>query len=391
MNKIKYDITENRQEKIRYKNFKNTNNPYTFYYDETNNIRKFIFKRENGKLNISIEDIRKNFVLGGVMYEGTRPDLDIHNLKKKINLQKNSSEIKLKHLVKGDFLASIKSRKLETFLLWLIEYDLYIHYQSIDIFYWSIIDIIESMMNKELLSSHNYKLLLENHWLIKSIFFEVIRVDLENFLKILYKYEYPNIKREQAIEFLDELKHFIEKNKTIFIKQNKNIDPSIFDFIDFILNLLDEVKGKELIFIMDEKDNVLINSFFNFYLSRLDIFIKSTHVFDREVNIEDEFKVYDICDGTNSLNHYSFKDSTEDILIQASDITVGILGKFFTYINNVTFEEIDKLSLNEQQTKNIILLTKLIKRSEEKSLALIQSVQSFMSFEKMSFFLNKFL
>jgi len=69
--KIKYNITENRDLEIRAFDLKNMDKEYTFFYDETNNIRKFRFKEEGG-LNIPIEQITKNFILGGVVHKKNR-------------------------------------------------------------------------------------------------------------------------------------------------------------------------------------------------------------------------------------------------------------------------------------------------------------------------------
>ena len=43
---------------------------FNFYYDETNNIRKFSLTKT--EFNNSFT---KNFLLGGLVYEGTRPDI----------------------------------------------------------------------------------------------------------------------------------------------------------------------------------------------------------------------------------------------------------------------------------------------------------------------------
>ena len=62
----------------------------TFYYDESNNIRKLWMRDDD--FNASAN---KDFVLGGVMLFGEREDIDVLNLKAKLKLQKNILEIKL--------------------------------------------------------------------------------------------------------------------------------------------------------------------------------------------------------------------------------------------------------------------------------------------------------
>ncbi|MDP3662889.1 MAG: hypothetical protein U1D41_00445 [Nitrosomonas sp.] len=66
-----------------------------FYYDETNNYRKFHFK--SGRLNI--EDAGE-FLLGGVVVD-QGCSIDISQLKKEISLDKSANELKFKHKSRG--------------------------------------------------------------------------------------------------------------------------------------------------------------------------------------------------------------------------------------------------------------------------------------------------
>ena len=147
--KRKMNVTRDRELEIESMQLENMDNKYTFFYDETNNIRKF-FLKENGKINIQLKELNQNFLLGGVCYEETTTltSISFQKLKKDLYLDKKiieeNLEIKFKHIAKGDFLQCLKSKKLKTFLEWILSNNLYIHYSSLDIFYWSIVDIIES-------------------------------------------------------------------------------------------------------------------------------------------------------------------------------------------------------------------------------------------------------
>ena len=70
---------------------------YTFYYDETNNIKKLHLKK--GDFNYAFSS---NFVLGGLAYKGAAPD--ISDIFSGLQLQASVNEVKLKHIAKGDFL-----------------------------------------------------------------------------------------------------------------------------------------------------------------------------------------------------------------------------------------------------------------------------------------------
>lgn len=81
---------------------------YTFYYDETNNIKKLHLNK--GNFNVAFSS---NFVLGGLAYMGAKPD--VSDIFEGLNLQANTNEVKLKHLAFGDFMDCLTSRKLTLF------------------------------------------------------------------------------------------------------------------------------------------------------------------------------------------------------------------------------------------------------------------------------------
>nr|WP_293107774.1 hypothetical protein [Okeania sp. SIO2F4] len=72
---------------------------FTFYYDETNNIRKFYVKEFDFNVSFNSKDFHSNFVLGGLVYEGSQPD--IKPLFDRLKLQKNIKDVKFQHIAKG--------------------------------------------------------------------------------------------------------------------------------------------------------------------------------------------------------------------------------------------------------------------------------------------------
>jgi hypothetical protein len=378
--KMKMNITKNRELEIISHQLENTDNKYTFFYDETNNIRKLLLK-ENGGVNIQLKELNQNFVLGGVCYENTTTltAISFENLKKDLYLDKNiieeNLEIKFKHIAKGDFLGCLKSNKLKTFLEWIISNNLYIHYSSLDIFYWSIVDILDSSV--EYYEHFRYEDL--NYF--KKILYEVAKVNIEDFLKILTKYNYPNIKSKKNKKFLNEIIKYIDKYKEYVIDTEKitnNIE--ILTLIDILRN----AKNKELVFIENNDPLKLINEFGTFYQRPLGLFVNSKHIFDIEEEVINHFDKFEFCNGEVPLQNYIFKDSKDDFLIQVSDITVGLLGKYMTFINELKFSKIDKVkdSLNSLQTDNMTLLFKLLIQSELKSKAFVHHVAPLSAIEK---------
>ena len=248
---------------------------FNFYYDETNNIRKF-YVRET-EFNCSFT---ANFVLGGLVNEGIQPD--IKPLFDKLNLQKNIKEVKFKHIAKGDFLDCLKSRKLNCFLKYLFGNNLYIHYSSINILYWAIVDIVDSIIaNSEVamqldLSFSNY---------LKNDLYRLARLEIESVIELFYKFEYPNIKKESLLKFIEEL----------ILIFDKYIETQEFHFgLESLRQILKEAKkNNSLPFIMDEKDHILIKDFSQFYLRPIYLFKNSNHIFDNEVAISEMLADYE--------------------------------------------------------------------------------------------------
>jgi hypothetical protein len=75
-----------------------------------------------------------------------RAFFDIDALRSAMQIQRTATEIKLEHVANGNFLDLLRSPKLARFLHWITDSGLMIHYQEIDSFYWSIVDIIDSIL-----------------------------------------------------------------------------------------------------------------------------------------------------------------------------------------------------------------------------------------------------
>lgn len=100
------------------------NGKYSFYYDETSNVRKFRLT-ENG---VNAEDgVANDFILGGVLFKGDTPPCDLDSLYDELKIK--APEIKFKTLAsKGaDFWTAIGKKPIQQFLTWLENSGLYVH------------------------------------------------------------------------------------------------------------------------------------------------------------------------------------------------------------------------------------------------------------------------
>ena len=77
---------------------------YHFFYDETNNCRKFWLKDSDGCFN---SDYNKDFVLGGVAFEDKRPNVSLEDFKRLLKLQNNVTELKFATVYKGNIIKNL--------------------------------------------------------------------------------------------------------------------------------------------------------------------------------------------------------------------------------------------------------------------------------------------
>ncbi|WP_017454440.1 DUF3800 domain-containing protein [Herbaspirillum rubrisubalbicans] len=319
-----------------------------FYYDETNNIRKLLLT-ENG-LNVTKHD---NFVLGGIFLQPGQSMGSIEELRHTLRIQKTAEEIKFDLIAKGDLETVLESKKLGLVLSWLLDRNIGIHYSNLNILNWGIIDIVESIVADDAFYSY-----MPFHREMKNELYRIVVSDLPNFLTLLKKYSYPNIRRDQTSIFLREVSQFIEKNWP----------QSTYQATDLLRRLLIEAQSaslKELAFLVDEKPDKLIDGFATFFINRICTFKNSTHVFDEEKEIEKAIKPYNFLN-EGKLIPVSFVDSKNVGEIQISDVVVGFLGKYFSFIEKTPLPVLlrKKKNFTDTQKKNLSLLSDLIMLSD---------------------------
>jgi hypothetical protein len=340
---------------------------YTFYYDETNNLKKF-YVREND-FNSSFT---ANFVLGGLVHKGSAPN--VQKLIESFKLQKTVKEVKFKHIANGEFLDCLKSKKLQLFLQFLNDNDIFVHYSSLNVFYWAIVDIVDSaIVNSE--AAMQLDPTFANH--LKNDLYKLSRLEIDSVIELFYNYEYPNIKSGKVIQFIEDLTSLFDGY----------IDSAEYHFgLESLRQILKEAKKAEsLPFIMEEEDFILLKDLSHFYLRPIYLFKNSTHILDNEDSISEIFQDYRILDGDYEIKNYSFVDSQSNSMVQLSDVFVGLIGKFKNYINCNSSTQIltDLDSLSEFQTTNLNLLISIIDKSENENLGFLHNTDSFEELSKM--------
>lgn len=353
------DVNKRRAGPIALHGLFNADRAYTIFYDETNNHR-LVHVRENG-LNIPEPNC---FVIGGVAYDGPHRAFDLEHLRKILGVQDNAPEIKLRYVATGGFLQMLSSRKLDTFLRWVIEQGLYVHYSVVDPIYWSVVDIIDSVLSDDA-ATH----LIPFERALKNDLFSILRYDFEGLIDLFRRYSFPNVGPERRRDFIDEVLGLAEARSDL-------LDHFNYMMLKSVLQLGRKIKS--LPFLEEETSNVLVDSFGHFFLERLYILKNASHILDVEELVIEYLKDMTFVDGRREMNHFRFTVSHSEPGIQISDVVVGLLGKYFSFICATADDDLEKLrqTLKPQQLVNLSLLFDILERSVEENPVFAHAIMS---------------
>jgi hypothetical protein len=365
------DIDKLRDGQIRLHQLDNVDARYTFYHDETNNL---------GKLHIGVHGLNvaelNVFVLGGVVHAGEPRPINIEPLREAMHLhQKSADEIKFKHVAKGRFPDLLQSPRLTTFLRWITDNGLMIHYHELDPLYWSTVDIVDSILPKL-----DNPMLIVYHALLKSDLITVLRCDLPATIGLFHRCGYPTLTPDHREPFLTGILELLERNSTILPQFNHYMLKGI---------LQAGRKLDSLVFIEHNTPNVLIENLAISYLNRIALFKYAHHIFDMENLIHKHLMNLSSSSGL-SVTNYRFADSKVETGIQLSDIVVGLLGKMHSYFTETTDGQVvaARASLTGVSLQNAELLRDLISTSHDVNVGFLHHVSSGHDLRKLDMFLR---
>ena len=330
---------------------------YIMYYDESNNNLKFQFK--NKALNTAIEN---DFVLAGIAFDINNKieEFEIKSLFDSFKLQSNITDIKLNHLIGKKVLRKnkelskfelvLRSSNIEILFKWLLEQNVFIHCSAVNLLYYSLVDIIDSLIiaPREMLDS------------MKNVLFHCVLKDREKFLSFLASYNYPNLNKKNIGFFCSDFLDWIE-----------GINPinEINDFnIEMIKQLLKKAKrDNQYPYLENNQDGVMIENYKVLYLERLMSFPYSKHYFDEISEIQEDFDEY--CDEVLKENvFYEFIKSDGNYWIELSDIISGIFGSFFIFLNTHDEDAINECvnRMDDSSKKNLVMLHLILDKATNK-------------------------
>ncbi|MDO8895475.1 DUF3800 domain-containing protein [Nitrosomonas sp.] len=342
---------------------------YTFFYDETNNIRKF-WIRDDG-----FNEQPKIFVLGGIVHKKSEPLNGLDELVKSLYIQKSAKEIKFNQLATGSYLGVLNSKKIRTLLEWLIVNGVFIHYSNFNILYWSLVDIVDSLWDEPELRQY-----MQYVMHIKGELFNLANAELDRLVPILKKYRFPNVQRNASSAFMTEFSGLLE---SVSKKPQSDISKLVIYMLRKAANL------PELPFIVDNEDDVLIDRFDFLFQRPLYIYPTSCHTFDNETEVQEALGKTQV-EYKGKFVKYSFVDSRDCIKIQLSDCICGLLGSHFNFLEEYSFKELIEIkrNLNSDQRQTLSLLRKLIDISDAQSNGFMHRISPIDSDYKNDYFLH---
>ena len=321
----------------------NNQTKYVFYYDESNNCRKFWVDDSKQQFNT---DHTADFVLAGlVRKEEEKVEASLETFRKPLKLQANVEEIKFKNLyAKGDFLQCVKERRLFETLSWIDKSPFYIHYTNVNNLFYTLVEIFDSIVKPDEISEFGY-----DYFKMKSVFYYMFKGKADALQILMFKYKYPNIQREDVEAFCNDLLFLLGSRREM--KEEEK----------FLAGMLARAaQSDELVFLHDNDDYVMQENYAEFYADPIRKYQKSRHIYDEETTVQDIVKKQ-IAMGENMADNFNFVKSETDIFVQLSDVVAGILGKLFKYINSTSVNQRrrDVEGLSKLQVENILLIDKL--------------------------------
>ncbi|UXU84276.1 DUF3800 domain-containing protein [Mammaliicoccus sciuri] len=300
----------------------NIDKKYILYYDETNNPRTFRLTDDGFNVNE-----REFFILGGIGFESDKlaATEDVEELFCKLKLQRNATEVKFKHIRQNakNFISLLTKSKVITLIDWLYEKQYPIHYSYIDNFYYTIVDIVDSM-------EESWYCGPEFNRSLKDQLFSLIKEHQDWFTSLLIEVDYPNIKNHK--KFIEEVVDWI---------WSVNIMDNFY--LEYLRQSLKSYRNRQLVFLEGNEDKIAISDYSSFYAMLIITYPNSEHIFDHELTVEEHLHANPIeLSGHESLD-YKFVDSKDERLVQVSDLIVGVLRYWMAFLESVSIYELKKI------------------------------------------------
>lgn len=340
---IEINVDEQRDPAIALWSLPATDEPRTFYYDETNNDR-IIHLTDDG---FNVPDPRP-FVLGGVVHGGAEKPIDLSILRRTMGIQVATPEIKFEMVAKGDFLTILGSKKLDHFLTWLAFEGYLIHFLALDPVYYSYVDIVDSMPLADNFDPFGLRIL-------KNDLYRVLRRDIDVTQDILRRYAYPAVAHEHIRPFLTAIIDLVEDAHDLMCDYHRMM----------LKGVLQSGRALDRLLLLDDTPSIIMQDLRQMFIHRICLFTSSRHILDEEDKISAILEGYRFVEHGMPVELFRFADSKAEPGVQLSDIVVGLLGACLTWLRSVEIDDIAaiKAKLSVAQNANRMALASLVERS----------------------------
>lgn len=344
---------------------------YYMYFDETNNVKKLNANKNTEQNRIlNIDNVKEHFILGGIATKEQDAPISLEELKSitRIKQGPQMQEIKSHNIMEGDFLNAIKAPKLTPILELIKQNHWFIHFSDVNLLYYSLVDIIDSLVYNS-----SYSSMIWNQYVffgIKDELYRIFNKHLDENLDVLMSFDYPDVKKENLHAFRIFLANMIRRYYT----EGGEINNLTALFVKVLID--SDMNNRDLVFVQDEKKGILIDSFKHFYSTRICEFTSSVLTLDNEGDIVASLQENPISMNGLKLTNYTFVDSKSNTFIQISDIVVSIIAKYLEFVDddwkNVK-NELDKLS--GVSLKNLSILNEILLYSDSENKLFFEQVE----------------
>lgn len=338
------DLSELARASAAYHGFDICEEPWSLYYDETENCRSISYGSKGVK---DARPLERDFILGGIMARTDEAKRVLRDGAKL--LPAPNGEIKSKSVLGGskDFLAVLRRRETTDFLRLIDRPDVYVHYHSQDNFYYSIVDIVDSLIA---LPANEATAIL--HLQLKDALYRATSSCRIDFMETLMRFGYPNIAPSEVAPFCSYIAELLRA------ACDDDGGGLMAQFYTEMLRQMAKaaVKADELVFLDGNPENILVEGFSTHYLTACIMLPRATHCFDNELRVSEALP-----DTANCI----FVDSKTEPLVQLSDVWVGLLSRLFRFLDGQA-RECRRLDTARAATQleNLRTIKRLIDRAD---------------------------
>lgn len=340
-----------------YHGFEICREPWDLYYDETENCRSVSY---GGGAIKDAQAIERNFILGGIAV--TDPGVTAELVEGCAELPSPSGEVKCKPVLGGssDFWKVLRRKEVAAFLELLDRPGVVVHYHAQDNLYYSIVDIVDSVIH---LPGHEH--MAACHRELKNALYLCASQDRVGFLNDLATFGYPNIALSEVGSFcryiVDLLESMLGLNPLLEESQNGF-------FVESLRQMMKTAsKADRLVLLEGNKEGVLVEGFSAHYQTTCMLLPEATHHFDRETHVSMKL--------VESLGNFEFVDSKSEPLVQLSDVWVGLLSKLFRFLDEWAEDPKPQRAVlaASQQLENLRTIKRLIDRADSTHQSLLSN------------------